>query len=856
MATENGNGTVTVVSGDTLYSIAKKYYSTYGYSSVKSYQDYLVEINGLSDANVITIGQVIKLTGSASGGGSSSSTSSKNSGNMVTITHFGLVSNKDDTLFVAWKWSKESQTKEYKVRWFRSWDLKGIAPYVEQTANQPYDSYSPPSEVVNSTNGKVSVSILPVADTYEVEGSDGKTTDVEYFTATWSTVTDDVRYYYGNRAPSETPSAPDVEIEDSKLTAYLDDIPNEIADDDSIEVEFEVCKMSEKSVITESWKLGTANIIANSASYAWTIEIGYEYKVRCRYVNDNGEGEWSGYSGGSGTKPSAPSGITSCKAISETEVYLTWTAGLNADTYEVQYTTETRYFDSPGNTQSITGIEGTGCYVTGLESGDEYLFRVRSVNDQGTSDWTDVAYVTIGTPPTAPTTWSSTTTVVAGEELTLYWMHNSEDGSSQTLAYVEVINETDGEDLSKEFNTANEEDDEKTSSMDIDTSGFTEGAEILWRVKTAGATRDYGEWSIQRTVMVYAQPSIAISAPSTLKSFPLEISCEAGPSSQIAVGYHVSIVSKSYYETIDSIGNPMIVNKGDEVYSKYINWGDNDVTFHLTPGDLDLENNVKYTITVTVSMDSGLVAEDSRDFTVSWEDELYSPNAELGYNKNNYTMTIRPYCEDENGDLVDNVQLSVYRREFNGSFTEIASGLKNKKATYVTDPHPALDYARYRIVAISDTTGSVSYYDIPAYPIGENAIIIQWDETWRTFESSEILQMNPPWTGSLLRLPWNIDISEDFDIDSSLVEYIGREHPVSYYGTQRGYSSTWNVEIPKSDKETLYGLRRLANWMGDAYVREPSGTGYWARIKPSFNVKHLAVVIPITLNITRVEGGA
>ena len=43
--------------------------------------------------------------------------------------------------------------------------------------------------------------------------------------------------------------------------------------------------------------------------------------------------------------------------------------------------------------------------------------------------------------------------------------------------------------------------------------------------------------------------------------------------------------------------------------------------------------------------------------------------------------------------------------------------------------------------------------------------------------------------------------------------------------------------------------------MGDVYVREPSGSGYWANIKVSYNQKHCALTIPVTLNITRVEGG-
>ena len=63
------------------------------------------------------------------------------------------------------------------------------------------------------------------------------------------------------------------------------------------------------------------------------------------------------------------------------------------------------------------------------------------------------------------------------------------------------------------------------------------------------------------------------------------------------------------------------------------------------------------------------------------------------------------------------------------------------------------------------------------------------------------------------------------------------------------------MEIPKTDKETLYALRRLQVWMDNVYVREPSGSGYWATISVSYSQAHRAVTIPVTLSITRVEGG-
>ena len=215
-----------------------------------------------------------------------------------------------------------------------------------------------------------------------------------------------------------------------------------------------------------------------------------------------------------------------------------------------------------------------------------------------------------------------------------------------------------------------------------------------------------------------------------------------------------------------------------------------------------------------------------------------------------------PYCEDASGNRPSGVTLSVYRRQYDGGFVELAKGLSNNENVFVTDPHPSLDYARYRIVAISDTTGAVSYYDLPGYPVGEIAVIIQWDEQWSNFNDlGEDAQESPIWGGSVLRLPYNIDVSDNSQSDVTLVKYIGRSRPVSYYGTQIDSTATWNVEIPKKDKETLYGLRRLANWTGDVYVREPSGSGYWANVSVSFSQTHCELTIPVTLSLTRVEGG-
>ena len=129
-------------------------------------------------------------------------------------------------------------------------------------------------------------------------------------------------------------------------------------------------------------------------------------------------------------------------------------------------------------------------------------------------------------------------------------------------------------------------------------------------------------------------------------------------------------------------------------------------------------------------------------------------------------------------------------------------------------------------------------------------------EEWTDFDvNNTALRVEPQWSGSLLKLPYNIDVSSDVAPDAELVNYVGRTYPTSYYGSSVSSTASWKTDIPATDTETLYALRRLQVWRGDCYVREPSGSGYWANLQVSFEQTHLELVIPVTLTLTRVTGG-
>lgn len=670
------------------------------------------------------------------------------------------------------------------------------------------------------------------------------------------------------------------------------------------------------------------------------ISPGHKYKVRYLIRFTNGAvSVYSSYTADVSGAPNNPGGIKSLKALSSTSVRVQWDKLSTATNYEVEYATDDIYFDSSSETQSITVEDVDHAEVTGLEPGYEYFFRFRGKNESGDSGWSSIRSIKIGVPPTTPTTWSSTTTAVVGDPLSLHWMHNSEDASDQMAAVLElningtpsyhtihygvcdsesgtstknvesptfstketgalifvkmehlnvvssptlningtgpvpvIVKDADNgtfwiagsvvafryngskwvvEDINSKMNTTH---------YPIDTSKYPEGTIIKWRVKTRGIIDIYSNYSTQRTVTVYAKPSLGLVLTDSnnnivegmLTGYPFNIKATAEPDSQKPVTYAIYVSAKESYQTYDHLGREQWVNKDEVIYSNTITSSNHTLNVKMTPGDINLDNNVTYKVTGIVSMDSGLTAEDSFEFRTAWTEQEYDPQLTLMYNEESATMGLNPYCAG-----VSDVLLSVYRREYDGGFVEIAKDIPNVKNAYVSDPHPSLDIARYRVVATSQTTGAVSYKDIPGYPIWDKNVIIQWEENTSTFDVDEYggFSSEPLWSGSMVKIPYNIDISEKNNKDVNLVKYEGREEAVSYYGTHRGTSSYWSMVIPKSDKETLYALRRLSNWMGDVYVREPSGIGYWASISVSFSQRHCEMTIPVSMEVTRVVGG-
>ena len=814
------------------------------------------------------------------------------------------------TLLATWSWNKKSETEKYNYQW--QYKPGGKNGWLLDNEGSINSSSGTPLKTTCGVKDNAIVyrfRVKPIAKKHKVKQTkkvNGKkktvTVEQSYWKADWSTWKEiDI----SNQKP-DTPPNPSYEFNNNntKLVAYVDGLPTSGVNKPTTVI-FELYNVTNS--ITAN-KLEGKVTSSGRASVTFELTRGKKYRISCR--SKDAQGNKSPYTDKIPYSPSVitalpstPSKIKTLKCIrvgDDKQIEIDFDKPDSTVTsYVLEYTKNQRYFDV--NQSEVHSIEldastGRSYIITlvgsgGLEDGHTWYFRLKAKNGTGDSEWTPKPYpsLTIGERPEAPTTWALTSTVITGENATLNWVHNTVDGSRETYAQIKLI--VDGV-VQPTITIENKRPSDVTiGSYVLNTSSYMNGANIEWQIRTKGIYPDYGEWSASRTLTIVAQPTLEFSISEennwhwdllnfnsgsifstegtlgedvdTITKYPFYISALAGPNTQKVLRWYVSIISDDdSHESYNEDGTLKTVNKGDIVYSKHFDDDDDNRLFlTISPSDVILDNNCSYVANVRAIMNTGLSVEESKTITLALEDDEVDIYASIEIDEDFAASYITPYAiapEDENQEYLSNLYFSIYRINFDGTFTEILSKIDSKFHITAIDLHPALDKARYRVVATSKETGKITYEDFSEI-IGDIDIIVQWNERKKddfvAAENGDATDESIV-SGEFLRLPWNIDTSESHAKDNTLVEYIGREHPVAYYGTQLGETAVWNTDVDKNDSETIYALRRLAIYQGDVYVREPSGVGYWAQVTVSMSNTHKELIIPITLSITRVEGGA
>ena len=756
----------------------------------------------------------------------------------------------DKSLIATWDF-KESNVDSYQVVWQYHTGKNVWLDASDSNTTSKQSKYTYPDNA-----SKVRFRVKAISKTHTVYGKEST-----YWNGDWSAWE---IYDIQPVDEPEVPAIPTVEMDKLQMKIEV-----ETNDKNTERIQFQIIYDDK-----HEFKTMIAKPTYGVAKVTLTVSPGREYKVRARgaktfggsdpKTNIQGYSAWSDYSDNVATIPQKPNLTNNLKASSATSVTFSWDECIGAESYEVEYAEKYEYFDKSAETKTMT-TNVNSVIVTGLETGKKWYFRCRSKNTQGESDWSNIVNITIGKAPEPPTTWSNVTTVVRNEDVVLYWIHNSSDGSSQVEANIRFYVNGVQEPIVKVPNNRPDSEKDKTSSYIFPTNDCPDRTKIEWQVKTKGITEVYSNWSTKRSFMIYEVPKIihmSDSCPSEMTSYPYRISFTLDDNTKYINSYEITIRSKESYECLNNDGTHKIIKAGDIVYQVYRSGIGIPVEYileNIDCTDFTFQNGVTYEISTKVTMDTGLSDESIKETFVNIDALSYVPDVVMDYRHDDYTLSIKPECRDENDRLVADLYLSIYRKTYDGKFIPIMENILNEDGYFVTDPHPSLKNAMYRITTQSKITGIRGFYDTVPLPINEPYIIIQWDEEVRTLSEEAGNPILGGWSGSILKLMYNIDIQESVEKDRTSVQYIGREDSVVYYGTYVGKRQTWSCCIPANDKDTeeiLYTLRRLQKWMGNVYARNHLGEGFWATVDVEFNTNHDDVTIPITLNLEKVDGGA
>ena len=193
--------------------------------------------------------------------------------------------------------------------------------------------------------------------------------------------------------------------------------------------------------------------------------------------------------------------------------------------------------------------------------------------------------------------------------------------------------------------------DNEDSVYTLTTLLYADGAKVYWKVRTAGITEEYGDWSTSRIIEVWQQPTLSLQVlddndlpTTTVNQYPLKIKGITGPHTQKPILYNVTIVSNTDYVLYDNTISSVSVKQGDVVYSKLIEKS-TDLQLSINVNDITLYNNAEYTVSCEVVMNTGIKIVQNSSFTTSWEDNIDWPNADIGVS-DNYSTLIKPYVAE------------------------------------------------------------------------------------------------------------------------------------------------------------------------------------------------------------------
>ncbi len=441
--------------------------------------------------------------------------------------------------------------------------------------------------------------------------------------------------------------------------------------------------------------------------------------------------------------PAAPSKVTVARKDATTVVVSIENGALTASALDLQCSSDAKTWVA---VRTVTGECVTS--VEDAPGGGTFYYRARNTRGSLASAWSGAsnAVVTI-CPPAAPTLIAPVQGSVVEktlETVTFSWLHNPIDGSAQTEAEVEyAIN----------GGTATVKSVSDSSQSVSVANSFGVNSSIVWRVRTKGASDEFGPWSASRSFRVCQVPTVVITTPSVdggaVTDVPVEITWSYSDASGSQVTANVSIRDA----------------QGKELWARLVQGSASSVS--VGADELLLANKASFEVVVAVTSSSSLSARAVRTFATNYV-EPAKPEVEVvvDSSKGSVRLVVREGVAQEGESVAATKSLGLFRRNANGSLVSLMSDAASGAGA--VDLYPPLDQDLSYIATAATENGLTSVQEIVVRVPSGGYVFFNFDAALGY--------------SRVAKLAMDVEWSMQRERDCEVFETEGNEDPLVFYG--------------------------------------------------------------------------
>ena len=672
-----------------------------------------------------------------------------------------------------------------------------------------------------------------------------------------------------------------------------------------------------KTGVANYIRIGTIANGSGSASITSSIDLTHEsgYAIHVRNITADSKSMTSGYYSYKTTMPSAPTLTSVVNTTTSGKVYLTWTTNWSAATGTI-----IAWTDDPDNWTSNEEPEtyeiterASNWFITGLETGKTWYFRVRSVKDESGNEtlsaWSDDVSIDLSSAPAVPVLYLSDETITEDGMVTAYWSYVSTDGTGQISGTIVPATFSGG------VWTYGSPIGATTDAQHIDLyaadNNWTNGTVVYLALQTRSGSGGLSEYSTPVKLVIADKPTVTISSTGFTGTESLtENFLGDGVTDTFVCGNTMTATP-----TVTVGGSAATVSSytGGTVVLASVPADGADVVISYTTSDnniLDEMADLTATIATTNTTLLTVAIERAADYPMTRPDgeETVGPEGETIYVdsiKANATNSITITQADLIGRLDDGAYyrlIATAEDDFGQTVEEIkpfkvhwSHQAWRPTATFITDadnyiaritPIAGADYASgdtcdiYRIgmdgpeLIYSGAQFGTEYVDpYPAFGVesGYKVVTITADNDYITpdnefaeydttvLDLSPYTQLDPgllviDYSGDRIELPYNITLDNSWAKDFQRTTYLGGHVTGDHNKAVLRDLSAASVIVRGDDSDIEYQMRALARYAGLCHVRTPEGSSFVADVQVAKeNQAYDTATVNYTLNIQKVD---